>query len=62
LEKIAEKIKKEFFIEIETPYVLIMKVNGKSVSLFKSGKMIVKETTEEKEGRKIAQKVLGFVG
>ncbi|HIH10384.1 MAG TPA: hypothetical protein HA254_07010 [Candidatus Diapherotrites archaeon] len=50
--------KKGVFIEIETPFLLMLKAGGKDVSLFKSGKIIVKATTEKDAARKIAQKVL----
>ncbi len=59
LSKIAEKLRqKEVLVDIETPYVLILKFKGKNISLFKSGKIIVKETPEEKEAQKIAEELM----
>jgi len=59
LEETAKKLRaKEVIVDIETPYVLILKFKGKNISLFKSGKIIVKETPEEKEGRKIAKELI----
>jgi len=57
--KVAEKLReKEVLVDIETPYVLILKFKGKNISLFKSGKIIVKETPEEKEGKEIAKALM----
>ncbi len=59
LSKIAQKLReKEVLVDIETPYVLILKFKGKNISLFKSGKIIVKETPEEKEGKEIAKALM----
>ena len=59
LGKIAEDLrKKDVVVDIETPYVLMLKFQGKNISFFKSGKIIVKETPEEKEGKKIAEKLM----
>lgn len=59
LGKTAEELrKKEVVVDIETPYVLMLKFKGKNISFFKSGKIIVKETPEEKEGRKIAKELI----
>lgn len=59
LSRVAENLrKKEVLVDIETPYVLILKFKGKNISLFKSGKIIIKETPEEKEGIKIAKELM----
>ena len=59
LEKVAEILRKnEVLVDIETPYVLILKFKGKNISLFKSSKIIIKETPEETEGKKIAQALM----
>ncbi|HZX20378.1 MAG TPA: hypothetical protein VFF13_05170 [archaeon] len=59
LEQVAKKLKEnEVYIEIEAPYLLMLKVNGKDVSLFKSGKIIVKSTQNKTKARKIAEKLI----
>ena len=59
LEKIVEKLRKnEVFIELDTPYLLMLKIGGKNVSLFKSGKIIVKETKDKKMAKKIAETLI----
>ena len=59
LEKVAENLrKKDVLIDIETPFVLLLKFKGKNISLFKSGKIIVKETPEESEGKAIAKALM----
>ena len=58
LEEVAKKLKEAgVFIEAETPFLLVVKA-GSSVSIFQSGKIIVKETTLESEARKIAEKLV----
>lgn len=58
LENVAAKLRQgEVFIEMETPYLLMLKVGGRDVSLFKSGKIIVKSTQEKQAARKVAVKV-----
>jgi len=59
LGKIAEVLReKEVMVEIETPFLLILKFKGKDISLFRSGKIIVKETSEEKEAKKTAEELI----
>ena len=59
LEKTSSKLKKMGIeIEFETPVFVSLKVGGKSVSVFKSGKIMVKETREEAPARKIAEKLV----
>lgn len=48
----------EVFVEMETPYLLMLKIGGKDVSLFKSGKIIVKNTNEKAVARKIAESLV----
>ena len=58
LMEVARKLKeKGIFIDAETPFLLVLKI-GSSVSLFQSGKIIVKETNVEKDARKIAEKLV----
>ncbi|MFH1391058.1 MAG: hypothetical protein ABIH20_01975 [Candidatus Diapherotrites archaeon] len=59
LETTARKLREnEVFIELESPYLIMLKITGTNVSLFKSGKIIVKSTNEKKEAKKIAEKLI----
>jgi len=59
LSETAQKLRKnEVIVDIETPYLLILKFKGKNISLFKSGKIIVKETPDENKGKKIAKALM----
>ncbi|MBI4210188.1 MAG: hypothetical protein HY544_01625 [Candidatus Diapherotrites archaeon] len=53
---------REVFVEIETPYLLMLKLGGHDVSLFKSGKIIVKSTNHEGEARRIAKRLVEKAG
>lgn len=58
LKDVAEKLRQaEVFVEIETPFLLILRTCGKEASLFRSGKIIVKETNIESEAKKIAKRI-----
>ena len=50
------------FVEIETPALIMLKIGGKDVSLFRSGKIIVKSTNEQAVARAIAQKLISKMG
>jgi len=52
---------KEIMVEMETPYLLLIKFKGKNISLFKSGKIMVKETHDEKEARDIAEELINKI-
>ncbi|MDO8538666.1 MAG: hypothetical protein Q7S21_07340 [archaeon] len=59
LNQICAKLKNNgITIEIETPYLLMLRVDLKSVSFFKSGKIIVKTVSDSAKARKIAEKVI----
>ena len=59
LEIVAKTLKEhEVYIEIEAPYLLMLKLAGKNVSLFKSGKIIVKSTNDKSKARKVAEKLI----
>jgi ArsR family metal-binding transcriptional regulator len=60
LEDIAAFLRKEttFHVEAETPQVLLLEIDSVSTSLFKSGKILVKDIKEEAEAKKIAEKLV----
>ena len=58
LEKAAKDLREDgVFIEIETPFLLVLKI-GVPVTLFQSGKILIKETNVEQEARKTALKLV----
>jgi ArsR family metal-binding transcriptional regulator len=58
LEKEANEIEKTFPIEIRSKVLLIIKVEDKTVSLFSSGKLLVRGERDEEEAKKIAIKIV----
>jgi len=62
LTKAAGELRKEYYIEIETKVLLMIKVDGATVSLFPSGKILVRGEKEEAKAREIAEKVVKFIG
>lgn len=59
LQKIADKLRlTDVFVEIETPYLLMLKISGHPVSFFRSGKIIVKDTNDREEARKVAESLI----
>ncbi len=63
LAKISKRLKaKKVFVEIETNYLLMLKLENKNMTLFKSGKIIVKETKEKEEAKNFAEKLLKKIG
>ena len=63
LESVAKSLKeKGVYIEIETPAIIMLKMNGRSVSLFKSGKIIVKSTNDRETARKTAEMLIEKIG
>lgn len=59
LERIAEQLKKNGIeVEISTPFLLMLRVKGIGVSVFKSGKIIVKDCNIETDARGIAQELI----
>ena len=59
LTKVARNLKEnEVYIEIEAPYLLMLRLAGKNVSLFKSGKIIVKSTNDKSKARQVAEKLI----
>lgn len=59
LKKIAIAFKKNgVLIEVETDFLIMARLKDSGISLFKSGKIIVKDTNIEDEARKIAQSLI----
>lgn len=59
--KVAEGLRNAgVFIEIETPFLLVLKI-GVPITLFQSGKILVKETNVESEARKTAEKIVRLI-
>ncbi|VVB98995.1 Uncharacterised protein [uncultured archaeon] len=59
LEAIAKSLReKGVYIEIETPAILMLKINARAVSLFRSGKIIVKSTNDKAVARETAEMLI----
>ncbi|MBI4044473.1 MAG: hypothetical protein HY392_02075 [Candidatus Diapherotrites archaeon] len=59
LGKASHKLRERgFTIDFETPVFFSAKINGKSVSVFKSGKISVKDEKNEEEAAMAAQTVI----
>ncbi len=62
LETVAERLRTAgVFVEVDTPFIVMLKIEGMSVSLFKSGKILVKQTRDEREARGIASRLAGMI-
>ncbi|MFH1240593.1 MAG: hypothetical protein V1672_05255 [Candidatus Diapherotrites archaeon] len=58
LETVAKKLSEDALIEAETPFVIMMKYHDAKISLFKSGKIIVKNIIDAETAKKIAEKII----
>ncbi len=55
LEELSKKLnKKGVFVEIETPDMLLIDFKGNDISIFKTGKILIKNIASEAEAKKIA--------
>ncbi|MFH1257005.1 MAG: hypothetical protein V1494_06990 [Candidatus Diapherotrites archaeon] len=60
LQAVAKKMHANgVYLELDSPYLVMAKIDGANVSLFKSGKIVVKEIREEKKARETAEKLIG---
>ncbi len=63
LDKIAQTLKSDgVMIETQVPFLLIFKLDGLGVSLFRSGKIIVKDTNDMVTAKQIVQKLIEKIG
>ena len=51
-------LKKDIDVHTETPYVLLLKIDSKFFSFYKSGKIVVKTIQDPEKAKKIAGKIL----
>jgi TATA-box binding protein (TBP) (component of TFIID and TFIIIB) len=59
LEKLSQKLRKEgVYIEVDTPILMMLKAGERNLTLFRSGKIVVKETKDEKTARAAAQELV----
>jgi len=61
LEKLENLIEKKFVIEVKSRILLIIKVEDKTVSLFESGKLLVRGEREELAAKEIAKKIVALI-
>jgi len=59
LGNIAGKLRSSgVLVETETPFLLMLKIAGKDCTLFRTGKIIVKETKEMEKAREVAEELV----
>ncbi|MFA5360862.1 MAG: hypothetical protein WC290_00255 [archaeon] len=58
LEKASEELTSVAIVEVKTKILLILKINFATVSLFPSGKILVRGEREEAKAKEIAKKIL----
>jgi len=58
LEKAAEELEKAGSIEMRSKVLIIVRIEGKTVSLFPSGKLLVRGEREEDKAKTIAEKAV----
>jgi len=61
LSSVAKRLSEDALIEAETPFVIMMKYSDAKISLFKSGKIIVKNITDQETAKKIAEKIIELI-
>ena len=61
LEKISIIIEKKFEIEVKSKILLIIKIRDKTVSLFASGKLLVRGERDENAAKKIAEELISII-
>jgi len=59
LEKASEEIASVAIVEVKTKVLLMIKIDFCTVSLFPSGKLLVRGEREEEKAKEIAKKVIG---
>ncbi|MCX6801282.1 MAG: hypothetical protein NTZ73_03780 [Candidatus Diapherotrites archaeon] len=58
----GEALRKEFSIELESKLLLIVGIESHRVSIFPSGKILVRGEREEAKARKLAEKIVKYFG
>jgi len=61
LEKIENQIETKFTIEVRSRILLIIKVENKTVSLFESGKILVRGERDETAAKDIANQIVKLI-
>ena len=61
LGELEEAIEKNFSIEVKSKILLIIKVEDKTVSLFESGKLLVRGERDEIKAKEIAKKIVALI-
>jgi TATA-box binding protein (TBP) (component of TFIID and TFIIIB) len=63
LENIARLLRSnDVFVETETHFLLMLNIAGKNCTLFRTGKIIVKETKEMEKAREVAERLVEKIG
>ncbi|MFH0954613.1 MAG: hypothetical protein V1777_00720 [Candidatus Micrarchaeota archaeon] len=60
---LAETLKKNgVMIETQVPFLLVFRLNGFGISLFRSGKIIIKDTNDAETAKQVALKLIQKMG
>ncbi len=58
LEEVKEKLEQKAVIEVNSKLLIIMKINNHTVSLFPSGRILVRGEREETKAKKTAEEII----
>ncbi|MBT4870057.1 MAG: hypothetical protein HON47_00590 [Candidatus Diapherotrites archaeon] len=61
LSEIEKNIEEKFSIEVKSKILLIIRVEDKTVSLFESGKLLVRGEREEVAAKEIAKRIVELI-
>jgi adenylyltransferase/sulfurtransferase len=62
LESIRERLKSRFRVLLKSSLVVVFEYNGVEVSLFKNGRMLIKNVEEEENALKIYRSIVNYLG
>jgi ribonuclease HIII len=61
LEKASEEVTSIATVEVKTKVLLMLKLNYATISLFPSGKLLVRGERDEEKAKELAKKILGSI-
>jgi ribonuclease HIII len=61
LGELKNKLEKKAIIEVNSKLLIIMKINNHTVSLFPSGKILVRGEREEKKAKQTAEEIIKLI-
>ena len=61
LEKLKEKLEKKATIEVNSKLLIIMKLNNHTISLFPSGRILVRGERDENKAKQTAEEIIKII-